>query len=199
MLVLFTFLMIVCASGSALAEIEDLSVLKGWVEWSDSSTQLQRHLNSLAFEFLEKRRGMIANLASVEDWKLRQAQVKAILNSIVGPFPAQTPLNARTVGTVNKKGFRIEKIIFESMPNFFVTACIFIPDGLQGRGPAILNLIGHTDIAFRALSYQQLTLNLVKKGFVVLAVDPIGQGERLQYFDSAVNRSVVGGPTTEHS
>jgi len=200
-LVLLTFLIIVCvwASESALAEIEDLSVLKGWVEWSDSSSQLQRHLNSLAFEFLENRRRAIANLASVEDWKSRQDQLKAILNRIVGPFPARTPLNAKTVGAVSKKGFRIEKIILESMPNLFVTACIFIPDGLQGRGPAILNLIGHTDIAFRAPSYQQLILNLVKKGFVVLAVDPIGQGERLQYFDSAAKRSVVGGPTTEHS
>jgi dienelactone hydrolase len=201
-LVLLTFLMIVCVceSESALAEIEDLSVLKGWVEWSDSSSQLQRHLNTLAFEFLENRRRAIANLASVEDWKSRQDQVKAILSRIVGPFPARTPLNARTIGTVNEKGFRIEKIVFESTPNFYVTACIFIPDGLQeGRGPAILNLIGHTDIAFRAPSYQQLILNLVKKGFVVLAVDPIGQGERLQYFDSAAKRSVVGGPTTEHS
>jgi len=100
---------------------------------------------------------------------------------------------------VRKEGFRIEKILFESMPSFFVTSCLFVPDNLRGKSPAILNLIGHTDIAFRAPSYQQLVLNLVTKGFIVLAIDPISQGERLQYYDPAVNRSVVGGPTTEHS
>ena len=196
---LLRWLMILLVAPRAFAEIEDLSVLKGWIEWSDSSNQLQHHLNRVAFKFLEERRNKIKSLATVEDWKHRQQEVKDTLNRIIGPFPERTPLNAKVVGTVKKEGFRIEKIVFESMPNFFVTACLFIPDNLQGKTPAILNLIGHTDIAFRAPSYQQLVLNLVKKGFIVLAVDPLGQGERLQYYDAAVNRSVVGGPTTEHS
>jgi len=38
----------------------------------------------------------------------------------------------------------------------------------------------------------------VKKGFVVLAFDPVGQGERLQYFDEKEGKSRFG-PTTEHS
>ena len=187
------------ATQSASAEIEDLSVLKGWSEWSDARNGLQHYLNGLAFKLLEDRRNKIKNLSTIEDWKARQREVKAILNEIVGSFPERTPLNAKIVGTVKKEGFQVEKIVFESRPNFFVTSCLFVPDNLQGKTPAILNLIGHTDIAFRAPSYQQLVLNLVKKGFIVLAVDPIGQGERLQYYDSAVNRSVVGGPTTEHS
>jgi dienelactone hydrolase len=192
-------LMLLLISQTALAEIEDLSVLKGWIEWSDAPNRLQHHLNQLAFRLLEDRRNKIKNLTTPEQWKSRQAEVRSILNRIVGPFPDRTPLNAKVVGTARKEGFRIEKILFESRPNFFVSSCLFVPDNLPGKTPAILNVIGHTDIAFRAASYQQLILNLVKKGFIVLAIDPIGQGERLQYYDSAVKHSVVGAPTTEHS
>jgi len=39
----------------------------------------------------------------------------------------------------------------------------------------------------------------VKKGFIVLAIDPIGQGERLQYFDPVEQKSLLGGSTKEHS
>jgi len=42
-------------------------------------------------------------------------------------------------------------------------------------------------------------LNLVKKGFIVLAFDPIGQGERLQYLNPQTGESVIGSPTKEHS
>ena len=39
----------------------------------------------------------------------------------------------------------------------------------------------------------------MKKGFIVLTYDPIGQGERLQYFDLEKGESRVGGSTKEHS
>ena len=45
-----------------------------------------------------------------------------------------------------KKGYKIEKIVYESIPGFFFTGCLFIPDGRKGKAPAILNVIGHTEI-----------------------------------------------------
>jgi cephalosporin-C deacetylase-like acetyl esterase len=42
-------------------------------------------------------------------------------------------------------------------------------------------------------------LNLVEKGFIVLAFDPLGQGERLQYPDAETGKSKMGGSTKEHS
>ncbi len=215
------FLLLILASpaADALAQGEDLSILQAWVEWSDSAHMLRRHWNRIAFQLLEMRREKIQGLTSASQWKSRQEEVKATLRRIVGPFPETTPLNARVLEVVRKDGYRVEKIVFESVPNFYVTSCLFIPEtkpsapqrpatgqvvvagtsGASGRMPAILNLIGHTDVAFRDPMYQQLILNLVKKGFVVLAMDPVGQGERLQYYDPAVQRSVIGGPTTEHS
>ncbi|HKJ66397.1 MAG TPA: prolyl oligopeptidase family serine peptidase, partial [bacterium] len=54
-------------------------------------------------------------------------------------------------------------------------------------------------IAYRRPYYQLPLLNLVRKGFVVFAIDPIGQGERLQYYDPETGESRIGSSTREHS
>ena len=118
---------------------------------------------------------------------------------IVGPFPEKTPLNAKVTGVVKKDGYRIEKILYESIPGFYVTGCLFVPDKAKVNNPAILFVSGHTQDAFRYDAYQVMILNLVKKGFIVFAIDPISQGERIQLYDPEKNASFIGPTTREHS
>ncbi|HQG76304.1 MAG TPA: acetylxylan esterase [Bacteroidales bacterium] len=181
------------------AQEEDLSVLSRWTEWSDAGNMLIHHLNDHAFRYLDSRDRHVESLRTREDWISRQNEVRNKLMEAVGPFPPKTPLNVRITGVLKKDGYRIEKLVYESMPGFYVTGCLFIPDGIRGKRPAILNVIGHTDISFRGAGYQTLILHLVQKGFIVFAIDPIGQGERLQYFDGEKNVPVIGAGTAEHS
>ena len=194
-LVLLVLLSLVPAFG----QNEDFRVLNRWIIHADAPNAFYRYLSSQAFDLLDKRASHIAQLQTKQDWLNRQAQLRETLLRIVGPFPQKTPLNAQITGVVQKEGFRLEKVIYESMPSFFVTAGLFIPDDLKGRTPAILFCSGHSEAAFRRLLYQQVVLNLVKKGFIVLAIDPIGQGERVYYFDDKTGESRIGGPTKEHS
>jgi hypothetical protein len=119
----------------------------------------------------------------------------------VGPFPEKTPLNARVLRTITKEYFKVEHIVFESQPGFFVTSSLFIPLPIKkgSRAPAILYCSGHSTDGYRSAVYQHVILNLVKKGFVVFAFDPVGQGERLEYLDPKTGKSVFNGPTIEHS
>lgn len=199
--ILIILLMALSAGRQAalFAQKEDLNPLSGWMEWSDSRNLLIHHLNDQAFAMLDARDRVIASLASQEDWIRRQQEVKSRLMEITGAFPEKTPLNARITGVVKKDGFRIEKIVFESMPSFYVTGCLYIPEKIKGKRPAILNVIGHTDISFRGEIYQDLILNLVRKGFIVFAIDPIGQGERFQYYDAEKQATLFGPGTAEHS
>jgi dienelactone hydrolase len=114
-------------------------------------------------------------------------------------LPRNNPLNAKITGTIEKENYTVEKIIYESQPQLYVTACMFIPKKRKKKTPAIIYCSGHTDLAFRSATYQNVILNLVDKGFIVLAIDPIGQGERSQYFNSERGKSAIGGPTKEHS
>jgi pimeloyl-ACP methyl ester carboxylesterase len=50
---------------------------------------------------------------------------------------------------------------------------------------------GHTEKSFRYLPYQKIIINLVKKGFVVFAFDPVGQGERSQYIDPDTGKPLL--------
>jgi dienelactone hydrolase len=179
-------------------EPENLKVFDNWVEWSNGSNMLQLTLNRQAYRLLDEREKEITALKTGTDWKTRQAKVKTVLSEIVGTFPEKTPLNPVVTGTLKRGNFRVEKIVFESVPGFRVTGCLFIPDG-PGKKPAILNVIGHSLPSFRRDIYQHLILNLVNKGFIVFAIDPVGQGERLQYSDSDLKLVQFTSSTQEHT
>jgi dienelactone hydrolase len=182
----------------AQEEKENLNLFDRWTDWSDGKNMLVHHLNKLAFTYLDTRDKEIADLKTKEDWIKRQNKVEDILmNKIAGPFPEKTPLNAKVAGTITKEGYKIEKIVYESMPNFYVTGCLYIPDG-KGKRPAILFTSGHAQESFRYVPYQTIILNLVKKGFIVFAIDPVSQGERIQIYDAQKNASVIGPTTREH-
>ncbi len=76
---------------------------------------------------------------------------------------------------------------------------MFIPDGIKGKTPAILYVLGHWEQGFRAKENQQFIGILVKKGFIVFAIDPVGQGERVQYYNPETKKIDLMGATNQHS
>ena len=193
--------MILCIPSSLFSQQkEELRLFHMWDSWGDSGMMLRNYLNKQAFYYLDKRDSLVKTFKTADDWKNRQKVVRKAMLADIGAFPERTPLNAKIINVVRKEGFRIEKILFESMPGNYVAGCLFIPDDIKGRRPAILHVTGHSTAGFTFASYQRLYLNLVKKGFIVLAIDPPGQGERLQYFDPEKEQSVIpDGPTREHT
>lgn len=179
---------------------EDLRVIQPqWVNFTDGQNALYKHLTKQAFSLLDERNQKIAAITTLEGWKERQAWTKKTFMEVVGPFPEKTPLNPTITRTIRKNGYRMEHVVFESQPGFYVTSTMFIPDGRSGKTPAIIYCSGHTEEGYRSATYQHVILNLVKKGFIVLAFDPVGQGERLEYFDPQTNKPTIGGPTKQHS
>ncbi|WP_352423257.1 alpha/beta hydrolase family protein [Proteiniphilum sp.] len=180
---------------------DELNVISKWLYFKDPSFTLYNHFSEQAYAQLNQRNETIEKVNTLEGWKQRQQEVRETLLDIVGPFPEKTPLNAQVVRIVKKEGFRAEHIIYESRPGFKVTSTLFIPEGLKRneKGPAIIYCSGHGPIAYRSQGYQHMILNLVKKGFIVFAFDPVGQGERLEYYNSETGKSDMGSPTREHS
>ncbi len=177
---------------------ENLDVFQQWIRWNNPGSLLINYLNDQAFSYYAKRDSEIAKLQSREDWLRRQQEVRARLTAFVAPFPAKGALNPMVTGVIKKEGYRIEKIIFESFPGFYVTGCLYVPEKIKKRAPAILNVIGHNQEAFRNPLYQVINYNLVKKGIIVFAIDPPGQGEHVQYYDPGVKFSLAGYSVLEH-
>jgi dienelactone hydrolase len=180
----------------------ELNVIRNnWMLYSDAPNSLYHYLTGQAYELLRKRDDEVNAINSLAGWQARQDYIKKTLLDIVGPFPEKNPLNAKILRTVEKEYFRVEHIVFESQPGFFVTSSMFIPNSLKKRAkaPVIIYVSGHSDVGYRSDVYQRVILNLVKKNFIVFAFDPVGQGERQQYYDPEIKKSTIGGPTAEHS
>ncbi len=177
---------------------DDVNLFDYWKYYSDAENSMYKTSCSHAFEQLSNRKNAIAQLKTKSDIIERQKLVKEKLQELIGPFPKKTSLNAQVTGVIKKKDFRVEKVIFESMPGYFVTAALFLPTKRKGKAPAVIYASGHTANGFRSETYQHIIINLVKKGFVVLAFDPVGQGERLQYYNEKEGKSPFRA-TIEHS
>jgi dienelactone hydrolase len=113
--------------------------------------------------------------------KLREKFLEAL-----GGLPERTPLNAKVTGTAARDGYRVEKIIFESQPKFFVTALLFLPDANRFKPPypGVLVPCGHSKNGKGSNDYQGVGALLALSGMAALVVDPIDQGERGQYLGS---------------
>jgi len=89
----------------------------------------------------------------------------------------------------------VEKLIFESRPRFYVTADVYVPASGHAPYAAVLGVAGHSDAGKAEPLYQRGWISLAKRGYLVLAFDPPGQGERTFFFDPELGRSRVGGGT----
>ncbi|MFZ5832491.1 MAG: alpha/beta hydrolase family protein [Planctomycetota bacterium] len=136
-------------------------------------------------------------LKTKEDAERYVRSVREKISECFGPLPEKTPLNPRVTGVVERDAYTIEKVIFESRPEFLVTANLYIPKGREFPLPGVVGSCGHSTNGKCAGTYQSFAQGLARMGYVVLIFDPIGQGERLQYVDAKL-RSRIGTGVREH-
>lgn len=115
--------------------------------------------------------------ATREAFEVERARRKReFLRSIgLDPLPERTPLEARITGTLQRDGYRIEKLVFESRPGFPVTAHLYVPDGRAGEKlPVIVNPNGHWQYKKTQAEVQARLIHQVRHGYLALAVDSPG-------------------------
>jgi len=121
------------------------------------------------------------SIRTKQDAERYVAEVRKRIAESFGPFPDKTPLNAKVTNTVERDGYKIENVVFESRPGFLVTANLYLPTGRDGPLPGVVGSCGHSANGKAGETYQSFAQGLARLGYVVLIFDPIGQGERLQY------------------
>ncbi|GEO21640.1 alpha/beta hydrolase family protein [Cyclobacterium qasimii] len=143
-------------------------------------SMIQNYYIDKVREISKKHSDRIYGLKTKKDALEYQAEIKNKIKDCLGPFPEKIPLNPVITGKLEREGFTVEKVIYESRPGFKVTANLYIPKNNGQPMPAVLGTCGHTREA-KSSAYQYFAQSLARKGYVVLIIDCIGQGERLQY------------------
>jgi dienelactone hydrolase len=137
-------------------------------------------------------------MRTADDATAYVSTVKSLIRQAFGRFPEKTPLNPRISGVIQRDGYTIEKVVFESRPEFYVTANLYLPQGGSTPRPGVIGSCGHSTNGKAAEAYQSFSQGLARQGIVVLIFDPIGQGERFQYPTADALKSTVGPGVLEH-
>lgn len=161
---------------------------------------VHRHLLELAAKQEEQRRKRFAAVKNKGDVTNLQNDLRGnFLQSLDGLPPAHEIPPVTRLDRIDADDYSIEKLAFESFPNYHVPALLYRPKKTSGPAPGILSPCGHSSVGKAADTYQTLHINLAKRGAFVLTYDPVGQGERSQFWDAEKQRSRYNLGCGEHA
>ena len=193
MRIVYLSLLFTLAPVGGFANAEELTCLS---EGERAKASLYGHLQQEAYAALDRRLEGYEQLktsAAIREYQQRQ---RSFFIKQLGGFPERTPLNAKTVRTIQADGYHIENVIYESQPQHHITANLYLPDG-EGRFPGVVVSSGHSRTGKTADYNQRFGIMMAKQGIAALCFDPIGQGERSQILDDQ-GQPKFSGTTTEH-
>lgn len=141
-----------------------------------------RTLSAQFLAFVQQRaralRSGDAPPVELAEWEARRRVLSKRLTQSWGPFPSEhCDLQPRTLGRLQRVGYRVEKLVLQTRPGVLMTANAYVPDG-AGRRAAVLCVHGHWAGAKQDPVVQARCIGLCKLGFFVLSVDAFGAGER---------------------
>ncbi|HAY81034.1 MAG TPA: hypothetical protein DCY79_14610 [Planctomycetaceae bacterium] len=149
---------------------------------------------------LAQRRVAYEQRTNVDDIRKHQQKLKQYFVDAIGGFPERTPLNPQQTGIVQRDGFRVEKTLYESRPQHYVSGTLFLPHGDEFAAPypAVLVVCGHSANGKAYAGYQASCALLAVNGIAAFIIDPICQGERKQLLKSD-GAPVIKSATTGHT
>jgi dienelactone hydrolase len=169
------------------------------VSYRDYFRCMPDFLDELAARAYEARNQQIATLTAPAAVRRRQQWCRETFWKLVGEEPERTPLNVRTIGGFEREHYRVERLLYESQPNLYVPANLYIPKSYKPPFPGILFQMGHTMNGKAGDTYQRCCQGLAQLGYLVLGFDPMGQGERIYYPDASGIKSRIVHDDEEHS
>jgi len=167
---------------AGVGRADELQVLGEEMAGGEPADMMNRHLRGLADLEFAKWKQRYEQVKTPDQIAEYQQRLRSCFLDALGRWPRRTPLNAQVTGVVRRQGYRVEKVLFESQPQFYVTALLFVPESERFAAPypGVLVPCGHAREAKGYESYQTMGALLALNGMVALVFDPIDQGERGQ-------------------
>jgi len=123
----------------------------------------------------------LAGVGSAAEWrKLRPKLYRQFMDMLgLWPVPRRTPLKATVTGKLERRGFVVEKLHFQSRPRLYVTGNLYRPKKPSGKLPAVLYVCGHANRGRDGSksAYQHHAMWFATHGYVCLIIDTLQLGE----------------------
>jgi len=128
--------------------------------------------------------------ASAEAWAARRTELRRRLWELFGDLPPRVTPQVKVTGVESRVGYTVERFTFPNGVGDTVFGYVLVPEGRTGRGPAILYnhyhggryQQGKEELFLPAFADGGHKLHtgeeLVRAGYVVLAIDAYAFGER---------------------
>ena len=122
------------------------------------------------------------------DWPATQKLWRAQLQEMLGlsPWPERTDLAPKIFGTLEREGYRVTNLVFQSRPGLYVTANLYEPTAAtppKEGWPAVLYVCGHANVRDEArllgnkTNYQHHGIWFARHNVACLIIDTIQLGE----------------------
>jgi len=118
------------------------------------------------------------------EWKQRARDIReqVLVSCGLWPLPERAPLREQVFGKIERDGYSVEKVYFQTYPGFYLAGNLYRPLG-RGRGPfpGILNPHGHweegrlTDTADGSVVAR--CISFARQGMVAFAYDMVGYND----------------------
>lgn len=120
-------------------------------------------------------------ITSAFEWETRARRIRTqvLVSAGLWPLPERPPVSARVFDRIERDGYSVEKVAFQSYPGFYVAGNLYRPLG-RGRGPfpAVLNLHGHWTHGRlqhdAECSVPARCINLARQGMIAFSYDMVG-------------------------
>ena len=135
----------------------------------------------LAHQTAQISQRVLTGAKTAAEWQERRKRLQQEHLDMLGlwPLPKKTPLHPVITGTLERPGIVIEKLHFQSVPNFYVTAHLYRPKKVEGKLPAIVFFMGHYNRGRNGHKsfMQDHGMWFASNGYVCIILDTIERGE----------------------
>jgi hypothetical protein len=136
-------------------------------------------------QFLMHNRPMLPHVTSSAQWTAEANQIRRrVLSDVIyHGWPkswVDSPPKFEDMGAVPVPagaGYRLRKFRYEVVPGFYSTAVLYEPANLEGKAPAVLDVLGHFPTGKSSPFEQKLCINQALRGMVALSIAFIDMGE----------------------
>jgi hypothetical protein len=144
-------------------------------------TQLSRSLREQIAAANRASSADWAKINSRESWEQFRREKLAALRDSLGDLQSR-PAKPRSLvtGTIQRDGFQIQNLVFESRPGLVVTANLYVPRPARESMPAIVIAHSHHNPKEQG-ELQDMGMTWARAGCYVLVPDALGHGERRQH------------------